>query len=111
MCTGCTLCRRQNSSFQGLEEASSEETIAPCCFAHVKEMMLILGILEDRGLLLVLQHIRGCFHAPLHPTILLQTGERSHSQVSGQFGDGQHQFSAIQKIPSLLMLQHVTFPH
>lgn len=67
---------------QGLEEASSEETIAPCCFAHPKEMMLILGILEDWGLLLVLQHIRGCFHGPLHPTILLQTGERSPSEVS-----------------------------
>lgn len=67
---------------QGLEEASSEETIAPCCFAHPKEMMLILGILEDWGLLLVLQHIRGCFHGPLHPTILLQTGECIHSNAS-----------------------------
>lgn len=67
---------------QGLEEASSEETIALCCFAHLKEMMLVLGISEDRGLLLVLQHIRGCFHGPLHPTVLLQTGEQSPSEVS-----------------------------
>lgn len=67
---------------QGLEEASSEETIALCCFTHLKEMMLVLGISEDRGLLLVLQHIRGCFHGPLHPTVLLQTGEQSPSEVS-----------------------------